>query len=83
LTGAAVAWGLAGHRSVGGEQLFSFVLLVFLLGYFFSFIVFFPLHFKKIVELTLSQSMSFCTFTLLILSPIPLGGGVSEQLAPC
>jgi len=31
----AAARGLAGHQSVGGEQLFSFALLVFL-GFYFS-----------------------------------------------
>jgi len=33
------------------------------------------------VELLLDQPMSFLTYTLPVLSPIPLGGGVSEWLS--
>jgi len=80
--------GLAGHRSVDGEQLFLFASLVFL-GFYFplSLLLFFPLfslHFFHycylfvIIKLFLSQPMSFIlTFTLPVL-PHPTGGKGSE-----
>ena len=72
--------GLAGHWLVGGEQLFSFVLVVFL-GFYFSLFVIFPLitvyyyyYFISIIKLFLSQPVSFLTFTLPVLFPHPSGG---------
>jgi len=43
LAGVASAWELAGHQSVGSEQLFSFASLVFL-GFSFSLFVIFILY---------------------------------------
>ena len=68
---AVVAARLARHWSAGGEQLWVFASLVFFVVFGFVFLI----------KLSLSQPMSFCIFTLLILSPIPLRGRVSER--PC
>ena len=74
---AAIAWVQAGHRCVGGEQLFLLHHLFFLgLVWFFPPLgcFFFSLSFFKIIKPSVSQPMSFLTFTLPILSPIPLVG---------
>ena len=71
----AAAQGLAEHHLVGGEQLFSFAPLVFLVCYFSLSLLFsFSLEFIVIsmVILFLSQPMSFLTFTLPIVFPPPL-----------
>ena len=81
------AWELTGHRSVSGEQLhcaslvlcIPILLLLFLSFYYVYYYHYYFLPFCSI-KLFLSQPMSF-TFFLPILSPIPLGGGVSEQVA--
>jgi len=51
--GGAAARGLAGHRSVGGEQLLSFASLVFLEFYFPLSLLPFPL-FSLLLKLLLS-----------------------------
>ena len=81
-------WGLVGHWSVGGEQLFSFSSLIFLGSYFsghisLSLLSSFSLQFIIIIvlfsKLFLSQLTSFLIFTFLILSSVPLQG--SERVA--
>lgn len=57
---AAVAWELGGHRSIGGEQLFSFASLIILTCHFF---------FRQLNFVT-THGFS----CLLVLPPIPLWG---------
>lgn len=61
-SGVTIAWELAGHRLVGGEQL--------LLHYLFSFLFFSLLP----VHLPLSQPVSFLTSAFLVLFLHPTGG---------
>jgi len=62
---------------VGDEQLFSFasVSLVFL-GFIFLSLLFWGVGFFFLIELSSSQPMIFLIFTLPILTPIPLDGGM-------
>lgn len=68
--------GLTGHQLAGHEQLGIFLHYLF-------FLVLFPFGFKRqgllfavglflLIKLSLTQPMSFCTFTLPIVFPIPL-----------
>jgi len=68
----AVAQGVAGYWLAHGEQLGVFVSLGIFFFVWFGFVL--------LIKLSLSQHTSFLTFTLLILSPIPLGREVSKGL---
>ena len=67
------ARGLAGHRSVGGEQSPCASLALYML-FIVVVVVIISLYFISVIKLFLSQPMSFLPFTLWILSPIPPGG---------
>ena len=78
--------GQAGHRSVGGEQLFFILITCFSCILFLSRFCYSPFHynllllllllliffnFNSVTKLFLSQRMGLLTFTLQTLSPIP------------
>ena len=84
LAGAALARGLAGHRSLGGEQLLSFASLVFL-GLSFPHsslcVGFFPSVSLFLLKLSLPEPTRFLPFALPILPRQSPCGGASQR--PC
>ena len=84
MAGAALARGLAGHRSVGGEQLLSFASLGFLgLAFPHSFLCvgFCPSGSLCLLKLSLPEPTRFLPFTLPILPRQSPCGGASQR--PC
>lgn len=72
--GAAVAWGLAGHRLAGGEQLHHASLVLYVL---FAAVIFYCFSFLLSSPYLTHEFLHFS-----VLSPIPLWGGerMNKQL---
>lgn len=77
---AALTLELSEHCWVSGEQLGDFCIINFPCFCVFVSFPHLPFENPKIPKLSLSQPMGFFTFMLLILSPFPVTGRVSEHL---